>query len=309
MKFIKDLKEVGRKDIALAGGKGANLGELLKIEMPVPEGFVITVAAYQEFLKQSRIRSKVREKAEKLDIEAVGPISHELQKAVLEGKIRPSLRREILTGFDRLRTRYVAVRSSATAEDNSRTSWAGQLSSFLNVTRLNLVDAVKGCWASLFTPRALCYRDHCKVREVAVAVVVQRMVEAEVSGIVFTAHPVTKDRGTLLIEVGWGLGEAIVQGLTIPDSFVIDKKSLNIRDCSLGRQKRMIVPRRGGGVETTDIPKEKQGRRKLSEEKAKELTRLCIEIEDHYRHPQDIEWSIDKTGKIWILQSRPITTL
>lgn len=304
MEFIKDLKEMNSKDVSIAGGKGASLGELAKIGMPVPNGFVVTAEAYRHFLKDNEIKTDLKE----VDVEnsgAVGFVSDEFQKLIFEGKVNLKLQEEIVLHFNKLNCQFVAVRSSATAEDATRTSWAGQLSTYLNTQKKDLIDNVKHCWASLFNPRAISYRatQGLLQADIAVAVIVQKMVDAEVSGIVFTAHPVTKDPDMILIEAGFGLGEAMVSGMATPDNYVVNKKDLTIYDFKIGKQKKMVT-KEG----TLDIPKEQQKQRKLSEEKAIELAKFCIKIENHYGAPQDTEWALAK-NKIYILQSRPITTI
>lgn len=306
--FILPLSQVSKNGIALCGGKGASLGELTKIGLPVPEGFVVTTEAYEKFLTDNKLNENIKELMGEVNIEnpqAVEFVSDEIRKLVVGGKIDFELEKEILESFDKLGAKYVAVRSSATAEDAARTSFAGQLSTFLNTTKKDLVDNTKRCWASLFSPRALTYLGTHNLLEadISVAVVIQKMIDAEVSGVAFTAHPVTKDKDMILIEAGFGLGEAMVSGMVTPDSYVIDKKGLSIYDFKIGRQKKMTT-KEG----TVSIPEEKQTERKLSEEKAIELARLCIQIEDHYGAPQDIEWTIEK-DKIYILQSRPVTTI
>jgi pyruvate,water dikinase len=209
----------------------------------------------------------------------------------------------------------VAVRSSATAEDSSADAWAGQLDSYLYVSRKNLLENVQKCWASLFTPRAIFYRVERKLQKnhVSVAVVVQKMANSEASGVCFTVHPVTRDLDQMIIEGGWGLGEAIVQGIITPDSYVVEKskiKSQNskfIVDINVNKQEKQIV--RGRELtEEKPVPKVKQNKQKLSEKQIRELAKICVEIEKHYGFPCDIEWALEK-GKFYITQSRPITTL
>ena len=305
---ILPINKISRDDIALCGGKGASLGELAKIGMPVPDGFVVTTGVYKNFLIDNRLDEKIKELMGEINIEdpqAVEFVSDEIRKLVLEGKINPKLEKEVFEKFDKLGAEYVAVRSSATAEDSTTTSFAGQLSTYLDTIKKDLIDNIKRCWASLFSPRALTYLGTHNLLEtdISVAVIIQKMIGAKVSGIAFTAHPVTKDIDMILIEAGFGLGEAMVSGMVTPDSYVIDKKGLSIYDFRIGRQKKMVTKE---GV--VGIPEEKQTERKLSEEKAIELARLCIQIENHYGAPQDIEWAL-ANERFYILQSRPVTTL
>lgn len=297
------LNQISKENVDLCGGKGASLGELIKIGMPVPNGFVVTTNAYGNFLKENGIKVGLKG-VDVEDSEAVGFVSDEFQKLIFEGKVNPKLQKEIILHFNKLNCQFVAVRSSATAEDATRTSWAGQLSTYLNTQKKDLIDNIKRCWASLFNPRAISYRASQGLLEadIAVAVIVQKMVEAEVSGIVFTAHPVTKDPDMILLEAGFGLGEAMVAGMVTPDTIMVDKETLRIIDYKIGRQKKMIT--KEGAL---DVPEEKQKVKKLAEGKIAKLTELCIKIETHYKAPQDIEWAMEKE-RLYILQSRPITT-
>lgn len=313
MKFIKDLKEISKEDVSIAGGKGANLGELIKIGMPVPDGFVILAQAFEHFLKETDIEAEIQARWDKINIKDVGSIeeaSEIIRSLILDGEFPEDLGDEILHAFDRLGARYVAVRSSATAEDTKIDSWAGELETYLNTTKEDLLENIKRCWASLYTPRAIFYRFGRKLdhKPILVAVVVQKMIQSETSGVCFTVHPVTKDKDQMLIEACWGLGESLVAGQCTPDSYVITKKSFRILDVNNNLQERMIV---SGGEKTqaVPVPKFKREKQKLSGGQIGELAKLCIEIEDHFKAPQDVEWALDRDNKFWILQSRPITTL
>ena len=205
----------------------------------------------------------------------------------------------------------MAVRSSATAEDSSVASWAGELESYLNTSRQNLLGRVKDCWSSLFTQRAIVYRHEKGLRKskVSVAVVVQKMVQSEIAGICFTTHPVTRDKNQLIIEAGWGLGEAIVGGHITPDSYVVDKRNWKIIDINVSEQEKMITRKKSGtGNVWLKVPNKLQNKQKLDGKQIVKLAKLCIQIEKHYKFPCDIEWAFEK-GKFYIVQSRPITTL
>lgn len=310
---ILHLNQVSKDDVAFAGGKGANLGELIKVGMPVPEGFVISAQAFERFLQETGIGVEIQARWDKIkieDVESVEESSEIIRSLILREEFPEDLGKEVLQAFDRLGARYVAVRSSATAEDTKIDSWAGELETYLNTAKGNLLENVKRCWASLYTPRAIFYRFGRKLdhKPILVAVVIQKMIQSEVSGVCFTVHPVTKDKNQMLIEACWGLGESLVAGLCTPDSYVIAKKSFVILDIKRNPQGKMVVLG-GERTQTLPIPKSKQEKQKLLESQVGELAQLCNKIEDHYKHPQDIEWAIDKSGKIWILQSRPITTL
>jgi len=291
MKFVRDLNTIDIRAVSTAGGKGANLGEIIKVSIPVLPGFVVLTSAFERFLEETDINVELKAMWSRInieDIESIEENSEIVRALIVKAKMSKDIEKEILNSFKKLKAKYVAVRSSATAEDSKIDSWAGELETYLNTTQKNLIQNVKKCWASLYTPRALFYRVKrgLKRKHVSVAVVIQKMIQSEVSGVCFTVHPVNKDRNQMIIEAVRGLGEALVQGQVTPDSYIIAKNNLEILDIN--------IPQR-----------EKQ---KLAEKKIKELAKLCIKIEDHYKNPQDIEWAFSK-NKFYIVQSRPITAL
>ncbi|MCG2698512.1 phosphoenolpyruvate synthase, partial [Candidatus Parcubacteria bacterium] len=219
--FIKTFKQLTKKDVNIAGGKGASLGEMLNNKMPVPPGFVVLAGAFDRFLQETDLTQDIEAQLEKVnydDVNSVDRASNVIRDLIHDAKTPEDLEKYIVGGFKKMKCKLVAVRSSATAEDSSVASWAGELESYLNTTEKTLLANVKKCWSSLFTPRAIFYREEKDLREthVSVAVVVQEMVESEISGITFTVHPVTQDKNQLIIEAGWGLGEAIVSGSITP---------------------------------------------------------------------------------------------
>jgi len=313
MKFIKNFEEIGKKDLGIAGGKGANLGEMVKIGIPVPPGFVVLASAFERFLEETDINVEIRAALKKInirDLESVEEGSEIIRDLILKARMPEDIEKEILDAFKKLKAKYVAVRSSATAEDSKIDSWAGQLETYLNTTKGDLIENVKKCWASLYTPRALFYRIKrgLETKKVSVAVVIQKMIQSEVSGVCFTVHPVAKDRNQMVIEAAFGLGEMLVLGQITPDTYVIEKDSLGALDINVNPQEKMMVIGAKRCNKTIAVPQSKRERQKLSEGQIKELAKLCIKIENHYKNPQDIEWAIEK-GKFFIVQSRPITTL
>lgn len=310
--FIKTFKQLSKVDVGIAGGKGASLGEMTQAGVPVPPGFVVLASAFDRFLKESGIGVEIESILHLLkytDINAVDRVSNEIRELILDEEMPRDLGKEILKQFSALRSPAVAVRSSATAEDSSVASWAGELESYLNVKKAGVLDAVRKCWSSLFTPRAIFYRFEKKQHKtnVSVAVVVQAMVQSETSGICFTVHPVTKDYDQMVIEAGWGLGEAIVGGKITPDTFIIHTTDWTILDASISEQTMMIVRGPKGTVEKK-VPATKAGKQKLPNAVVLKLAKICKKIEAHYGKPQDIEWAYAK-GSLYIVQSRPITTL
>jgi len=312
MDYLKTFKQISKRDVAIAGGKGASLGEMTQAKIPVPPGFVVLAAAFDRFVEETGIGVEIEaifHTVKHKDVNSIDNASAEIQEMILEADFPQDLKKEIIKEFARLKTPYVAVRSSATAEDSSIASWAGELDTYLNTTKKELFANIKRCWASLFTPRAIFYRFEKKLHKtkVSVAVVVQAMVQSEVSGICFTVHPVTKDYGQIVLEAGYGLGEAIVGGKITPDTYIIHKKSWLILDKNISEQSMMIIKDKKGTAEKP-VPQPKRNKQKLSDPQILKLARLCQHIEQHYKKPQDIEWAVVK-GKIYILQSRPITTL
>ncbi|MBU2235907.1 hypothetical protein KKA01_02495 [Patescibacteria group bacterium] len=313
VKFTKTFSQLNKQSVAEAGGKGAQLGEMTTKKLPVPPGFVVLAGTFDRFLKETDLDVEIDAQLKKVnlkDINSVDRYSNVIRDLIHDFKVPEDIKKEITASFDKLKTKYVAVRSSATAEDSSIASWAGELETYLFVTKANLTEMVRKCWSSLFTPRAIFYRFEKKLHKtkVSVGVVVQKMVNSEISGVVFTAHPVTNDRNQIVIEAGYGQGEAIVSGQITPDTYVIDKKENTILDINISEQKEMIVQNGTKGVKNMKVPKAKQEKQKLSGKQIIQLSQICEEIEKHYKHPQDIEWALEK-NKIYITQSRPITTL
>lgn len=311
-KFIKPFRDLSKKDISIAGGKGASLGEMTQAGLLVPPGFVVLATVFDEFLKQTDLNIEIDSIIKKVnhkDINSVEGASVKIRDLINDKLIPENIKKEIQKEFNKLRARYVAIRSSATAEDSSIASWAGELESYLNVTKKDLLESVKKCWSSLFTPRAIFYRFEKKLnnQKISVAVVIQKMVQSEVSGVCFTVHPITEDRNQMVIEAGYGLGEAIVGGKITPDTYVINKKLNSILDINVSKQKMMITKTLKGTMEIKVLAS-KQEKQKLTNKQIIKLTEICKKIEEHYKSPQDIEWAIEN-NKIYITQSRSITTL
>lgn len=309
---IKLFKNISKHNTAIAGGKGASLGEMTQVGFPVPLGFVILASVFDEFLKETDLNVEIETRLKRInfkDINSVEKTSKEIYDLINDKNIPDDLAKEILKQFKKLKTKYAAVRSSATAEDSSIASWAGELETYLNTTQKNLLENVKKCWFSLYTPRAIFYRNERGLfnTKISVAVIIQKMIQSDVSGICFTVHPVTENKNQMIIEAGWGLGEIVVSGKITPDSYVIDKKSFEILDKNISEQRLMIV-RSKSGVKEIKVPRAKQKRQKLNKRQIIRLAKLCQKIEKHYKKPQDIEFTVEN-NKIYIVQSRPITTL
>jgi pyruvate,water dikinase len=312
-------KDLGREDIPHVGGKCANLGELLgQIGVPVPNGFAVSAHAYQVFLKDTGAAKKIDAMLSATDtanLESLQDVSRKIRKHV-EGLSMPAkMEKAILEAYQALckqvgkKAVAVAVRSSATAEDLPGASFAGQQDTFLNVTEKTLLKSVQQCWSSLFTPRAIVYRKEKGFSEddVLISVAVQEMVFSEASGVMFTLEPVSGDKDKVIIDASWGLGEAIVSGQVTPDEYIVEKGTLRILDKQIFRKSKQIVSDKKGSTKWVDVPKKMQERPALRDEAIIRLAQYGIQIENHYGSPQDIEWAVDKDGRIFILQARPET--
>lgn len=311
-KFTNSFKDLSKNDASIAGGKGASLGEMTKTGIPVPPGFVVLAGAFEQFCEETDLDVEIDailHTVNHKEIHTVEEASEKIQALIIGSEMPVDITKEVKEKFKILNAKYVAVRSSATSEDSSEAAWAGQLDSFLNTTEEKLLENVKRCWASLFTPRAIFYRFEKELHKtkISVAVVIQKMVESEVSGIAFSVHPVTEDYNQLIIEAGLGLGEAIVSGQITPDSYVVEKEPRNIIDINISEQDRGLYKVLTGGNEWRDLG-EKGKKQKLSGKQILELSEIILRIEKHYGFPSDIEWALEKE-KFYIVQSRPITTL
>lgn len=312
--LIMWFKDIRKDDIPQVGGKGANLGELVHAGIPVPNGFCVTAQAYYYFLEETGIKIKLAKELEDLhedDNKKLNSVAREIKKTIVSAKMPDDLVKEIKDAYHKLGGFPVAVRSSATAEDLPDASFAGQQTTYLNITTPDdVVKSVKNCFASLFEARAIYYRvinkyDHLKV---GLSVPVQNLVNSDVAGILFTEDPVEENPDHLIIEAGWGLGEATVLGEINPDRYVIDKKTLKIVSKEINEQTWAIVKKGDHGHQHLGVPKSKQKSQKIPDDQILKLAEIGLKIEKHYGKPQDTEWAIED-GKIYFVQSRPITTL
>jgi rifampicin phosphotransferase len=298
--------------LELVGGKGASLARMAAAGLPVPPGFHVTTAAYERFVDENQIADKIFVVAAQGDVSAMREeVSAQIQSLIEGGIIPNDIAAAIREHYQALGAdAAVAVRSSATAEDLPDMSFAGQLETYLNVRGPDaVVNAVKRCWASMWTGRVIDYRQHQGIRseDVSIAVVVQRLVPAEAAGVAFTANPVTGARDELMINAAWGLGEAIVSGRVTPDTITIHKSDLAIASAQIADKEIMTV-RTTEGTREEPVPVSKRKQAALEPAQAAELARLGIQIEQLYGEPMDIEWALCE-GRISILQARPITAL
>jgi pyruvate,water dikinase len=316
MKRLMSIKNLGVNDIPIAGGKAANLGELTSAGFEVPPGFVLTTESYDYYLKQNNLKDIISEALSGLDVSsdaALQEASGKIRKAFEEGDVPKDLEASVVEEYKKLgKGKYplVAVRSSATAEDLPTASFAGQQDTYLNVSGPeSLLKSVKRCWASLFTPRALAYRvsknfEHDKVK---LAVVVQRMVNSDISGIMFTIDP-NSELPHIIIEAGYGLGEALVGGKVTPDTYVVDKFHRKILNRRISNQTWKLVRGESGECMRQDIPQDLANKQKMTDEQILDLAEVGNQIEMHYDRPMDIEWAMEG-GSMYIVQARPVTTL
>jgi pyruvate, water dikinase len=311
-------KDIRKEDIPLVGGKGANLGEMYSIGLPVPNGFCITAQAYEAIIEHNNLQPSI------IDIIRETPVddqkllekaSIKIQRLIQTADIPDDMVKEIFHLYHTLKsgdsTPLVAVRSSATAEDLPDASFAGQQESYLDIRgEANLIQAVRRAWASLWGARAIFYRatkgyDHFKV---ALAIPVQLMIQSDVSGVVFSVNPVTRNKNQIVVEAVWGLGDYIVQGVVTPDHYIVNKDTMTIHSRAYIPQTIMEVRKSPSGVKQVAVPKSMINQPKLTDDQVIQVAKLSHQVHQHYFFPQDSEWAMED-GKIYLVQTRPITTL
>ena len=317
MAFVRWFSELGKEDVGIAGGKGANLGEMTQAGLPVPPGFVLIADAYFEFIKSAGLEEEIKKILKRTNVynaDELQRASGEIKQLILNAKMPKEIEKELRNAYKTLRGKekefLVAVRSSATAEDLPEASFAGQQETYLNIDdEDDVVEAVQKCWASLYGARAIFYREEqgFSDKKVGLAAVVQQMVQSEKSGVMFTIEPQSNNEDIIVIEAVYGLGEAIVSGAVTPDTYKVDKKTLKILDKRIAEQKFMIT-RVGTETLHVNVKEDIRGKQKIPDEQIIQLAEFGKKIEEHYGKPQDIEWAI--SGKsIHMVQSRPVTTM
>ena len=317
--YVKKFEELSKSDIGIAGGKGANLGELTQAGIPVPPGFVVTAQAYEYFMDEAGINDKVMSILDEIDIndtKALQAAAEEIKSIIIESDIPEDLVMFIREYYNELCQRVdeddtdVAIRSSATAEDLPEASFAGQQDTFLHVSGdEEVIEYIRKCWASLFEARAIFYREENNFEhsKVYIAVVVQKMAFADKAGVMFTVNPSTGEE-IALIEGSWGLGEAVVSGDVTPDNYQVDKKDNEIINVTISDKKVMYTNDASGTSVKVEVPEEKRKERVLSDDELIELTEMGKRVQAHYGEPMDTEWAFEK-DTLYLLQARPITTL
>jgi len=314
---VRFFEQLSRADVAYAGGKGANLGELTAAGFPVPPGFVVGAPAYAAFCERTGLRERIEWRLSGIDVNDSGELERaaaEVRETIEAEEIPAWLADAIRGAYERLRGEDaeapVAVRSSATAEDTESASFAGMNETMLNVRgRDAVLEAVRRCWSSLFGARTVYYRATrgFEQAEMDIAVVVQRQISSTRSGVMFTIDPASGASERLIIEGAFGLGESVVSGSVSPDRYVVGKEKLAVLEREVHRKELTIEPSANGGTSTRELGEAEAEEPVLSDEEVRAVAELGVRIEEHYGAPQDTEWAIDASGAIWMLQSRPVT--
>ena len=324
MDWVRNFEDLNKDTIQSVGGKNASLGEMINAGIRVPPGFAVTTDAYLHFINDTGIRDDIFRILSELnegDMDSLNATSKAIQKTIIDAFVNEDVKTAIGKAYIRLCEQYeadsvpVAVRSSATAEDLPTASFAGQQDTYLWIQGLEpIVDSVKKCWASLFTPRAIDYRIKNKFphEKVLISVGVQKMVNAKAAGVMFTLNPTDGDRSKVVIEGSWGLGETVVSGSVNPDKFVVDKIVMETTDKKVSNKHiECVFDPEHGGVMDADVAEDMRCACCLEDREVKELVKLAKIIETHYGRPMDIEWAIDKdltfSKNIFIVQARPET--
>lgn len=322
--LVRRLADVGARDRPVVGGKGASLGEMASAGIPVPSGYVVTAPAFEHALAALFPGGTISQEIEELDADdsaAIARTTAAIRERIEQAPLPDNLRLAITDLYHELSdtrdTRdtavSVAIRSSATSEDSADASFAGIQDTYLWVSGHDaVIDRVRRCWASLYSVESVTYRRRHDLpeRQLAMAVVVQRMVDPRSSGVMFTRSPTTGDRSVIAVEGSWGLGSAVVSGEVTPDTYLVNKVTGEVvnRSVSIKRRQHRMNPV-GTGVVDVEVPDDRQGRPCLSDEEVQELVRLAQRVESHYETPQDIEWAISRDAppgaNIFLLQSRP----
>ncbi|HVT01708.1 MAG TPA: phosphoenolpyruvate synthase [Patescibacteria group bacterium] len=312
--LVVSLRDVDRDDAKFVGGKGANLGEMLSAGFPVPPGFVITANSYRLFLKENSLDKRIADMLDSINFQSTDSlvqVAKNIRRLITSSPIPEQITKELFRFYSKIdSSSYVAIRSSATSEDSKEDSFAGQNETFLNIKgEANLAEKVRLAWASLFEPRSIFYRHERKINQnsVAIALVVEKMIESESSGVIFTVDPISGDKNTIVVEAIFGLGEYIVQGKVTPDHYEVEKKTFHITKNTVSEQKVML---KKADIENKEVnvPLLKRKHQKIKDFEIIALAKLADKIEKHYYFPQDIEWA-KENNKLYIVQTRPVTTL
>ncbi|HHU32408.1 MAG TPA: hypothetical protein GXZ50_07070 [Clostridia bacterium] len=317
MRFLAWFNEIPDEELmATAGGKGASLCRMSRQKLPVPEGFIVSSSMFNYFMESSDLSGKIQALLNQIKWDSnasLNDIAQQIRKLISNTPMPLQLAEDIKEYYQALGENVpVAVRSSGTVEDLEDASCAGQQDTYLFVVGLeNVVKFIKECWASLYNDRAIFYRHEKGFGnfEISIAVVVQKMVNAEKAGVMFSANPINGNKEEVIIEAAWGLGESVVQGIVTPDNYWINKGNYQVVNQYIAEKETMVVRlSEAGGVKEVPVPPELSEKPVLSEEELKELVDMAIKVETFYGKPQDLEWAYEN-NRLYLLQSRPITTL
>jgi len=304
--MVKSLSEIKEPKISELGGKGYSLAVLMNNSFNVPKGFVITSQAFFNFLRYKNFLNKIQKITSQINESNFQEKSKDIKGLILNKKMPKEIVSEIKEGVNKLDVKYVSARSSAVSEDSLKASFAGLHDTFLNIkAEPDLVlENIRKCWASLFNERAVIYRIKKGIPHLeGIAVVIQEMIPAEISGITFTVHPTNEK--SLIIEASYGIGDMIVCGKLTPDDYIVDRETLEILEKRIGNKRKMSICR-GGEIKIIDVEKEHTEKQVINDETINKIARTCLDVEDVFKYPIDIEWCIFD-NKLWLLQSRPIT--
>jgi pyruvate,water dikinase len=326
MPFVLKADRITKQDIKIVGGKSANLAELINAKFPVPDAFFITTESYEKFLESNDIKNdilKIVNNVNYSDVDSLRNASEKIKNLILKSKIPENIKDSIIGAYKEMYGAppvdiefvkvidypFVAVRSSAITEDIAKASSAGQYDTFLNIKgEINLLDAIKRAWASLYTPRAIYYRyKNNQPQNTSIGLIVQKMINSNSAGVAFTINPINQENN-ILIEAAWGLGETLVQGQVEPDRYIVDKQTGKILEKFVGKKHIERIRDLTGKTIKQNVPENRIEIQVLDDKHIVTLAAYCKKIEDHYKFPQDIEWAVER-GKIYILQTRAVTTL
>ena len=306
MSMVKFLNEINEPKVSELGGKGYSLAVIINNGFNVPKGFVITSEVFFKFLRFNNLMGIIENLSSEINENNFQEKSKEIKNLILSEKMPEGISSEIKKSLNKLNIQYLSIRSSAISEDSLKASFAGLYDTFLNIKEdLNLVlENVKKCWASIFNERAVIYKIKKKMLHLeGMAVIVQEMIPAEISGITFTVHPT--DEKSLLVEASYGIGDMIAGGKVEPDDYTVDRETLEIVEKKIGRKDKMSIVE-SEKIKVVNVQNEDAVRQVLSGEEIKEITQICFKVEEIFNYPQDIEWCISN-NKLWLLQSRAIT--
>lgn len=309
--YVIPFLQIKNKHLEQVGKKGLSLGAMYKAKFPVPEGFVIKADAFKRFLKESGVLVTINAELAKVSLDEMHSVdyaSRVIMDQIIGAEMPNAIAVEIMQQFTTVDSDFMAVRASAIAEE-IQVSWSGELATFLNVDASNLPDRIKECWASLYSTRSIYYllKHKRSFSEINIAVVVQKMIDSKVSGVVYTAHPVTRDKNQMVIEAGLGLGEAIVERKISPDTYDVQKDPYEIINKKVNAQFIRVDTQRGSGTRTNEVAVKLGKKQKLTDKQIGELTKLCIKLEEYYKSPLNIEWALE--DKFFILQAREMTNI